>query len=255
MFFYLKILLLYVFSISFAYAQIPHYDINFSSENEVEQILTDLNKRFLKNRDKRIYFNGIYLIVTQGLKKERRNPRYRYPECIEAMIVEFSRMYFKALNDHYQGKAPLPWSESFNLNAKPTTHLLLGMNAHISYDLPISLLKVSQKMKDCSPENIQEDYFALNDFFEKTTPLLDRELKRLHASMSFSKKLDLDNLKETIVTELVFYLREDAWFSFLELHENQSPALNNKRKNLEASSYTKALFFKSLNILLPRAGL
>lgn len=225
------------------------------TEDQAQDRFFNLNSFFFQTKDEKIYFNGIYLLVTEGLKNEKYRPKYRYPECLEAMIVEFANMYLKALNKNQVGLSPKPWMELFQFKGKPTTHLLLGMNAHISYDLPISIYRISQRMKQCSAENIKSDYFTLNDFFIELTPKLNQELKYLHSKFNRTKMRGGDELKEAIVIELVLSLRSRAWDSFLHLQSAKNQyEFELMKKELETESYRQAIFFKTFNFLMPRVG-
>jgi hypothetical protein len=225
------------------------------TEYQARERFSRLNDFFFGTRDEKIYFNGIYFLVTEGLMNERHKSKYRYPECLEAMVVEFANMYLKALKKNQVGLSPLPWNELFHFKGKPTTHLLLGMNAHISYDLPISIYRVSQRMKQCSAENIKSDYFGLNDFFIDLTPKLNRELKYIDFQLNHTKTFRPEGLKEAIVIELVLTLRDRAWDSFLHLQTAKNQLeYESMKKELESDSHNQALFFKTFNFLLPRVG-
>ena len=65
---------------------------------------------------------------------------------VEAWDVAFADLYFDALDAHVTGvgRVPRPWRLAFDAPAgtPAVTRVLLGMNAHINYDLPQSLLAV-----------------------------------------------------------------------------------------------------------------
>lgn len=252
---YLLIFLFFISALNSAFSQEDLFRPDIRNEDEAQDRFSLLNDYFFQLKDHKIYFNGIYLLVTEGLESEKYKSKYRYPECLEAMIVEFANMYLKALNKNQLGRSPLPWNELFHFRGKPTTHLLLGMNAHISYDLPLSIHRVSQKLKQCSAQNIKNDYFALNDFFTELTPKLNNELKVIHFKLNQTKMMGLEELKEAIVIELVLTLRERAWNSFLHLQSaNNQIEFESMKKELESESHRQALFFKTFNFLLPRVG-
>ena len=63
-----------------------------------------------------------------------------------AWDVGFAALYLDALEDHRTDPAtpPLPWRRAFGADPglPPEAHVLLGMNAHINFDLPQSLVRV-----------------------------------------------------------------------------------------------------------------
>lgn len=238
-------------SLKASYAQFE----NVLTQKEAEEKILLLNDYFKLHGDEKIYFNSIYSIVTHELKKEVTSPKYSHPHCLEQMIVEFANMYLGALRDNdYPRDPPLPWLDLFTFRGKPTTHLLLGMNAHISYDLPLSLYRISKGTKECSAERIKSDYFELDGFFTKLLPLLNTELKRSYRLMTHQKSLD-DGFEEEIVLKIIKTMRREAWKSYLELMGSKNKSeLEKLRENLETKAHAKAVLLKNMNFLVPVAG-
>jgi len=247
---YLLLLLYLLFSLNLSSAQFE----SIRSEEEAKEKIFWLNDYFRESFDEKIYFNSIYFIVTRELQKERNKSQYSYPHCLERMIVEFANMYLDALSENSHHQSPLPWQDLFNFEGKPTTHLLLGMNAHISYDLPISLYRISKRMKGCSSDRIKNDYFELNHFFTNLIPHLNRELKETHYFMNQTKSLDF-GFEEAIMIKLIKIMRNEAWKSYLKLLSTKnSSEFEISRKNLEKKAHEKAVFIMSLNFFAPQAG-
>jgi Family of unknown function (DUF5995) len=72
----------------------------------------------------------------------------RDPEWVERWDVAFADLYLDAVEDAQAGRRPPePWAVAFGAGhgadgLPPLRHVLLGMNAHINYDLAQSLLAV-----------------------------------------------------------------------------------------------------------------
>lgn len=67
------------------------------------------------------------------------------PEWVSRWDVEFAGLFLRALDADVAGApVPRPWRLAFDAPAQLPTlrHVLLGMNAHVNYDLPQSLLAV-----------------------------------------------------------------------------------------------------------------
>jgi hypothetical protein len=99
--------------------------------------------------DPRRYFLSVYLRTTAAVGRELADAAlggFDDPAWTEAWDLAFADLYLDALerwNDI--GTAPGPWSVAFDQDGPrvpPIRHLLLGMNAHINYDLPQALLAV-----------------------------------------------------------------------------------------------------------------
>jgi hypothetical protein len=99
--------------------------------------------------DPRRYFLAVYARMTAAVRDELREPRlggFVDPAWTERWDVAFAGLYLDALERwDAAGSAPGPWQVAFAAAASgprvpPLRHLLLGMNAHINYDLAQALL-------------------------------------------------------------------------------------------------------------------
>lgn len=105
--------------------------------------LTPLRER----RDPRRFFHATYLRTTEAVHAELSAGGFDDPAWVERWDVEFARFYLDALQaDLSGGPVPGPWAAAFaaagDRAVPPLQHVLLGMNAHINYDLPQALLAV-----------------------------------------------------------------------------------------------------------------
>lgn len=90
-------------------------------------------------------FLETYLRTTQAIAAAARSSVFEDPGWVEAWDVEFARLYLDALDAHLAGRpVPRPWRMAFAAadSLPPVRHVLLGINAHINYDLPQALLAV-----------------------------------------------------------------------------------------------------------------
>jgi uncharacterized protein DUF5995 len=95
--------------------------------------------------DPRQYFHATYQRTTIAVAGELRRGGFADAEWVERWDVAFADLYLDALKDALAGRRPTrPWDIAFSAPAKlpPLRHVLLGMNAHINYDLPQALLAV-----------------------------------------------------------------------------------------------------------------
>ncbi|HEY8719306.1 DUF5995 family protein [Pengzhenrongella sp.] len=143
------------------------------------------------------------------------------PDWVERWDVAFADLYLAALDTELAGggRAPRPWRLAFAAPPAlpPLRHVLLGINAHVNYDLPQALLAV-----------ISEDDFA-------DAALLDRRrrdhehIDRILASRVAAEDDELAGhrtLLDRVLTPLNHqgskrFLREarqKVWHNTLELH-------------------------------------
>jgi Family of unknown function (DUF5995) len=93
------------------------------------------------------YFLATYLRTTRAVAAELGRGGFRDPEWVERWDVAFADLYLDAVTDSLAGRRPPePWAVAFGAGGRdglaPLRHVLLGMNAHINYDLAQSLLAV-----------------------------------------------------------------------------------------------------------------
>jgi hypothetical protein len=111
----------------------------------MEALLAPLEAR----GDARRFFHSTYLRTTRAVGAELERGDFLDPPWVERWDVAFARLYLDALEADQRGEAPSgPWKVAFAAADRqaatlpPLRHVLLGMNAHINYDLPQALLEV-----------------------------------------------------------------------------------------------------------------
>jgi hypothetical protein len=100
------------------------------------------------SRDPGRFFLATCLRTTRAVAEELHRGGFRDPEWVERWDVAFADLYLDAVEDAQAGRRPPePWAVAFAAGhgadgLPPLRHVLLGMNAHINYDLAQSLLAV-----------------------------------------------------------------------------------------------------------------
>ena len=95
--------------------------------------------------DPRRYFHATYQRTTIAVADALRSDGFDDADWVERWDVAFADLYLDALEAALAGRRPArPWEVAFGAPADlpPLRHVLLGMNAHINYDLPQALLAV-----------------------------------------------------------------------------------------------------------------
>jgi len=98
--------------------------------------------------DPRRHFLATYLRTTRAVAQEIDRGGFADREWVERWDIVFAELYLDAVEQHTRGEQPSkPWATAFDAaldrpELPMLRHLLLGMNAHINYDLPQSLLAV-----------------------------------------------------------------------------------------------------------------
>ena len=97
-------------------------------------------------------FLGTYRRTTLAIGKAIDGGLFEDPDWVERWDAAFARLYLDALDAHLSGGRPSrPWRLAFGASADlpALRQVLLGINAHINFDLPQALLAV-----------ITDDHFA-----------------------------------------------------------------------------------------------
>jgi hypothetical protein len=94
------------------------------------------------DRPHRRFFAGTYLRTTRAVGDAVDQAFFEDPDWVERWDAAFADLYLDAATD--EATAPRPWRLAFAAPAElpQIRHVLLGINAHINYDLPQALLAV-----------------------------------------------------------------------------------------------------------------
>src|SRR5690349_25099625 len=105
-----------------------------------------LAARLEADRDTGRFFLATYTRTTRAVGSALADGRFEDPAWVEEWDVVFADLYLDALEAYRRspGEAPRPWRIAFDADPAlpPVAHVLLGMNAHINYDLPQALIAV-----------------------------------------------------------------------------------------------------------------
>jgi hypothetical protein len=135
--------------------------------------------------DKRRYFHATYQRTTVAVAGELGRGAFADAEWVERWDVAFAGLYLDALEADMAGRTPAgPWAIAFGApdGLPPLRHVLLGMNAHINYDLPQALVAVisDEQFGDAALLARREaDHRAIDDVLAARVAAEDEELARL----------------------------------------------------------------------------
>src|SRR5688500_458782 len=92
------------------------------------------------------FFLGTYLRITLAIGTAIDEDRFEDPHWVAAWDVDFAELYLDALAAFRSdpATAPRPWQLAFGADPglPPEAHVLLGVNAHVNFDLPQSMIRV-----------------------------------------------------------------------------------------------------------------
>lgn len=166
-------------------------------------------------------FLGTYQRTTIAVGKAVRDGVFEDGPWVEDWDVAFADLYLDALDaDLGGGRVPRPWRLAFEAppDLKPLQHVLLGINAHINYDLPQALLAVISDEDFRDPtilDRRRRDHERIDGVLSGRVAAEDQEL----ASVSARSLLDrlLTPLNQRASRRFLREARQKVWHNTAEL--------------------------------------
>jgi len=98
--------------------------------------------------DRNGYFAALYTLMTGRVAHGIRLGRFSNPARLEQLTCHFAMRYLDAFDAYQRGESsPACWAAAFEASTRwrpiILQHLLLGMNAHINFDLGLAAAEVS----------------------------------------------------------------------------------------------------------------
>ena len=131
------------------------------------------------------FFLGTYLRTTRAVGAALDRGAFEDPGWVERWDVDFAGLYLDALQAHRHDQAapPRPWRLAFGAGPglPPEAHVLLGMNAHINFDLPQSLIRMIPVVDFADPSLLarrRRDHQRIDAVLAERVAAEDTELER-----------------------------------------------------------------------------
>ncbi|MFC2176811.1 DUF5995 family protein [Actinomycetota bacterium] len=123
--------------------------------------MDEIGKRLVAKDDERQHFHLAYLHSTKAVMDDVDADRFVDSAWVERWGLAFAELYLDAYDIWERGGDPSgPWRVAFEASRDPeippVRHALLGINAHINYDLPQAFLAV-----------ISDDEFDAEEIMER----------------------------------------------------------------------------------------
>ncbi len=169
-------------------------------------------------------FPALYYAMTAAVLKDIQTGQFENPSLMEQLDVHFAKRYFAAYDAWRSGQShPRSWSAAFEASANDQLivmqHLMLGINAHINFDLSISAAAVA-------PGNaifaMERDFMRINDIIGNLTETVQDKLGRIWQPLGIFDHL-LRTKDEGLANFSINVARRAAWvaathLAFLEGH-------------------------------------
>jgi hypothetical protein len=184
--------------------------------------------------DPRSIFLSCYCLMTGNMLAAIEQNQFKDPAWVDRLLHSFADYYFVAL-DHYNrspDSAPSVWrlahDSSFEPGMTPLQKLLLGVNAHINYDLVLTLVDLLKpEWSEITEERRRiryADHCMVNDVIGRTIDAVQDDI--LEPAMPMMDVFDklLGPLDEFIISRLITRWRENVWKHSVGMLESGHPA-------------------------------
>ena len=169
-------------------------------------------------RSHRRFFAGTYLRTTRAVGDAVDQAFFEDPDWVERWDAAFADLYLAAAADEVN--APRPWRLAFAAPAELSQlrHVLLGINAHINYDLPQALLRVISDADFTDPvlvDRRRRDHERIDGVLSSRVAAEDDELSTLSAKSALDRVLT--PLNRAASTRFLREARTKVWHNAAEL--------------------------------------
>ncbi|MGH3370901.1 MAG: DUF5995 family protein [Nocardioidaceae bacterium] len=149
--------------------------------------MADLLAPMDEKGDDRRHFLATYRRTTVAVHEDLGRGGFVDAAWLERWDVAFAQLYLDALEEWNRGDRPAePWAVAFEAaddeRIPPLRHVLLGMNAHVNYDLPQSLLATITDEEYDDPELIERrrrDHAHIDEILASRVDAEDKKLQKV----------------------------------------------------------------------------
>lgn len=183
--------------------------------------------------DQRTVFLRCYQLMTRNILTAIEQHEFNDPAWVDRLLQRFANYYFAALEayDKNPTAAPAVWEFAHNATRAPNVlalqKLLAGVNAHINYDLVLSLVDLLDPEWDSlsvgERASRHDDHCHVNDVIGRTIDAVqDQVIEPVMPAMALLDTV-LGPFDEMLVSHLITHWRESVWENATRLLETRDP--------------------------------
>jgi len=180
------------------------------------------------------YFPALYRAVTLRVKRGIASGEFEDGARMDRFDTMFANRYFAALDALRRGVAvPKAWGVAFGAETRAKTtilqHLLLGVNAHINFDLPFA---ASAAAPGTALSGLHSDYLAINailaQVYDEVQDVVDGLSPLLHILDHIGGRTD-----EAVANFSIVTARDEAWHEATRLNVETGEQLARSARSLD----------------------
>lgn len=187
----------------------------FASVDDVHDRLSELESRLANDGDRRSVFLTVYTEMTAQTARAIEDGSFEDPEWMRRYLVTFAEYYRRAFCAFERGdfeSVPDPWLVAFGTairdDALVVQDAFLGINAHILYDLALTIAEVGV---DPDREAKYADHRRIDDILERLVSVQRELLAERYAPGLSRVGATMEGLDERWSAATLRHARETAW--------------------------------------------
>lgn len=195
--------------------------------------MTTLVDRWEAAHDRRAIFLGCYRLMTRNMLEAIDAGRFQDDAWVSQLLHRFADYYFDALDlyDQQRLDTPAVWQIAFNAtrdeDVTTLQHLLLGVNAHINFDLVFTLVdQLAPEWAALTDEQRAQrhaDHTLVNRIIGETIDVVqDQVIESFSPWTNWLDKL-LGPVDEWLTSRLISHWREEVWDNAVRYLEAATP--------------------------------
>lgn len=201
--------------------------------------------------DNRAIFLSCYSLMTRNMLAAIERGEFEDGAWVLRLLVRFAEYYFIALDAYEQQRDDVPavWHAAFEASTQPgyhvLQHLILGVNAHICYDLVFVVVEMLRDewahLPEAQRKRRYRDHCHVNEIIYQTIDRVQTEVIERHSPIMDVVDKMFGVLDEWALYKLISHWREDVWESALSLLAcADEPAVVQARQRIGDRSLTRA---------------
>lgn len=174
-----------------------------------------------READRRAVFLDCYARMTRAMGRHLDHGAFADPTWVADLLGRFADHYFDA-HEAWERRDPLtprPWVVAFEATSTrrctPAQLLLAGVNAHINYDLVLTLVALLEadwpNMPDDERAQRRADYDLVNDVIAATIDEVQDHVLERHMPWTAALDVGMGRVDEWLAFRLLRSWRTDVW--------------------------------------------
>ena len=183
--------------------------------SNIDEVLTHLETTIDDSRtssNRLGFFPAVYRQITYRVKQGIETDLFDNGSRMDSFATQFANRYFQALESYQNGRnLSRSWKVAFETanesNVLILQHILLGMNAHINFDLAVVTAEIGASS---SLPDIEADYNKINDILESVLDEIQERINQLSPLFDILDRIG-GSKDEAVANFSIKKARQKAW--------------------------------------------